>query len=70
MKKPGKFTELKTEIQILVCPEHGPMSERDAWCKMGYDGLAELTCPRCGRFLKYVKMEDANRYRGEYEKEF
>ena len=44
--------------QILVCPTHGPMSNRDAMHHIDRFGIATSVCPDCGRILEFVGIEE------------
>ena len=42
------------KTEILICPTHGPMSNRDARRYIDQFGIAISVCPDCGRTLEFV----------------
>lgn len=48
----------QSTTQILICPNHGPMSNRNASQRVGPFGVAVSTCPDCGLELVFVDIEE------------
>ena len=46
------------KTEILICPTHGPMSNRDARHHIDRFGIATSVCPDCGRMLEFVGIEE------------
>lgn len=46
------------KTEILICPTHGPMSNRDARRYIDQFGIAISVCPDCGRTLEFVGIEE------------
>mgnify|MGYP000998582070 CR=1 FL=1 len=46
----------QSQTEILVCPNHGPMSNRDAKHYQDRIGVVISCCPVCGRALEFVEM--------------
>lgn len=51
----------QSKTQILVCPNHGPMSNRYAnhYADTKKIGVVISVCPLCGLALEFVDMEEA-----------
>ena len=44
--------------QILICRNHGPMSNRNARHYVDEYGIAISVCPACGTALEFVGIEE------------
>jgi transcription initiation factor IIE alpha subunit len=51
----------QSQTEILVCPNHGPMSNRDATHYQDRIGVVISCCPVCGRVLEFVEMGEVER---------
>lgn len=51
----------QSQTEILVCPNHGPMSNRDAKHYQDRIGVVISCCPVCGRVLEFVEMREVER---------
>ena len=47
-----------SKTEILICPNHGPISNRNARCYVDKYGIAISVCPACGRELEFVGIEE------------
>ena len=62
----------QSQTEILVCPNHGPMSNRDATHYQDRIGVVISCCPVCGRALEFVEMggDVLTRSGGKIEEKF
>lgn len=50
----------QSNTQILVCPHHGPISNREARHYVDTFGIIISVCPACGRELEFVGIEEVH----------
>lgn len=48
----------QSRTEILICPNHGPMSNRQARHHVDLFGIIISVCPACGRELEFVGIEE------------